>query len=159
MSDRDKGKRQKEQAPGRGAPRRSGLGDDQGTRIGTPDPGGREAKGPSSQTIGEGLEGSVLEDDSDGSDRQRRSTGSGAEAARSAHAFGSGQEDDEHGGEERTPEEENLPDAERPGSEPLRGTHRQHVSGYGGSADRPKQSSDQREPLDYEGSGGEKNEG
>lgn len=159
MPDRDKENRQKEQAPKEGAPRRSGFGDDQGTRIGTPDPDGREAKGPSSQTTGEGLEGSVLEGDTAKTDQQRRSTGAGAEAARSAHAFGSGKEGDEHDVEERSPEEENLPDADRPGSEPLRGTHRQHVSGYGGSGGRPKRSSDQREPLDYEGSGGEKDDG
>ncbi len=158
MSDRDKRKRQKEQEPKGGAPRRSGLGDDQGTRIGTPDPGGREATGPSSQTTGEGLEGSALEDDTAPTERPRRSTGTGAEAARSAHAFGSGTGDAD-GGEERSPEEENLHDADRPGSEPLRGTHRQHVSGYGGSGNRPKRSSDQREPLDYEGSGGEKSDG
>ncbi len=82
-----------------------------------------------------------------------KSTGAGAEAARGAHAFGSGQLASD--GAERTPQEENLPDQETPGSEPLRGTQRQHVSGYGGSGARPKDSTDAREPLDYEGSGGD----
>ncbi len=157
MVDREKGKRDKEQARGEDDGRRAGFGDDQGTRVGSPDPDGRKADVPSSPATGEGLEGSVLEDESD-DERQGRSTGAGTEAARGAHAFGSGETADAREPEEHSPEEENLPGADRPGSEPLRGTHRQHVSGYGGSGDRPKRSSDQRAPLDYEGSGGEEDD-
>ena len=39
------------------------------------------------------------------------------------------------------------------GSEPLHGRTREHQSGYGGAADRPKTSSDQREPLGDEEAG------
>jgi hypothetical protein len=149
MPNRDRDETQDDREPRGGQQRRSGFGDDQGTRVGSPDPG-KQAKGPSSDTTGEGLEGSVMEDekDSEGSG----STGAGAEAVRGIHAFGSGQKG---GQEERSPRDENLHDSDQPGSEPLKGTHRQHVSGYGSAGGKPRTSSDQREPLDYEGSGGE----
>ncbi len=70
-------------------------------------------------------------------------TESGAEAARGIHEDGSGNAR-EAGGvtKERDGTEGSA------GSEPLRGRKREHESGYGGAADRPKTSSDQREPLD-----------
>lgn len=151
MSNRDKDEKQDGTAPRGDQSRRSGLGDDQGTRVGSPDPG-RKAKGPSSDTTGEGLEGSVMEGE-EKTQRHSESTGAGAEAGRGLHAFGSGQKDAE---EEQSPRDENLHDADQSGSEPLRGTHRQHVSGYGSAGGKPRTSSDQRAPLDYEGSGGEK---
>ena len=61
-----------------GTPRRGGYGDDQGTRVGSPDPGSadgseREGRGPhtgpSTQPVKEGLEGAVLEDDEHARDR------------------------------------------------------------------------------------------
>jgi hypothetical protein len=108
---------------GRGEePVEGGYGDDQGTRVGRPSSPDRE---------------------SDSSPE----TGAGAESARGIHAQGSGEEID------RTAEESGAQDdgSARSGSEPLRGRQREHVSGYGGAADKPKTSSDQREPLDPEG--------
>jgi hypothetical protein len=101
-----------------------GYGDDQGTRVGSPTPSGRENEG----------------------NERERGTGAGAEGARGIHEQGSGDETGRAGG----PTGESG-DAERAGSEPLRGRQREHVSGYGGAGDRPKTSSDQREPLDPEG--------
>lgn len=101
-----------------------GYGDDQGTRVGTPSPSGREG---------------------DQNERER-GIGAGAEGARGMHEQGSGSETGPEGGLSAE-----SGDVERAGSEPLRGRQREHVSGYGGAADRPKTSSDQREPLDPEG--------
>lgn len=103
-------------------PGKDGYGDDQGTRVGRPSNPDR------------------------GSDSTPE-TGAGAESARGIHAQGSGEEVD------RTPEtaDDQGDGSARAGSEPLRGRQREHVSGYGGAADKPKTSSDQREPLDPEG--------
>ncbi|HJU87929.1 MAG TPA: hypothetical protein VJ672_00970 [Gemmatimonadaceae bacterium] len=107
--------------PGMKEPGGDGFGDDQGTRVGRPSRPNRES------------------DPNDNID-------AGAEGARGIHARGSGEEID------RGPETSNQADGTtRAGSEPLRGREREHVSGYGGAADRPKTSSDQREPLDPEG--------
>ena len=114
--------------PGKSEPGREGYGDDQGTRVGRPSQPNRESD-------------------------SNESTGAGAESARGINAHGSDRSSD-HGSEEidRGPETSNQADGSpRAGSEPLRGREREHVSGYGGAADRPKTSSDQREPLDPEG--------
>ena len=141
---------------------REGFGDDQGTRVGRPDPAARSASGrsggsgseghgPSSHTVKEGLEGAVFEEDEPSRDRgsrsasgsNRGSTGAGAEAAEGA----------EGAQRRRDPEERSSVDAgssstrggaDRRGSEPLADRDDQHVSGYGGSAGEPKRSSDQQ---------------
>jgi hypothetical protein len=46
-----------------GGARRGGFGDDQGTRIGSPSPSGREHTGPSSRPVNEGLEGAIFDED------------------------------------------------------------------------------------------------
>lgn len=130
--------------------------------------------GPSSQAVPEGLEGAILEEGGNeqgssqsgrGSGRQEgRSpgsgtrTGAGAEAAEGLHAFG---EQGDQTPSRSTPASGSTgtssspSDVERAGSEPLRGTSEQHVSGYGGGGRGPRNSSDTREPLNYEGSGGD----
>ncbi|HEU4628893.1 MAG TPA: hypothetical protein VFS08_04080 [Gemmatimonadaceae bacterium] len=135
---------------------REGFGDDQGTRVGRPDPaqGADQHTGPSTRPVKEGLEGAVLEGDEDAHGRGRvprsasssgrGSTGAGAEAA----------EGTEGAQQRRDPEERSSVDArssstrggvDRRGSEPLADRDATHVSGYGGSAGQPKHSSDQRE--------------
>lgn len=104
-----------------------GYGDDQGTRVGSPDQGvkgNREHRGPSTQPVSEGLEGSILNE----SKKEKGKLGAGSEASEGIHEAspqGGGQDD-------------------RAGSEPMRGSEHQHVSGYGGEGGKPKTSSDQR---------------
>jgi hypothetical protein len=159
-----------------GAPRRGGTGDD--TNAESTERGSKRhgRSGPSSQSVPEGLEGAVLEDDEPNrkrsggksTDRQERGstsgagkrTGAGAEAAEGVRAFGARQEgDDQRSRSTPAPDSAGTPgsasDVERAGSEPLHGTSEQHVSGYGGGGRGPRNSSDTREPLDYEGSGGD----
>jgi hypothetical protein len=132
-----------------GEPRRGGFGDDQGTRVGKPTPSGRDEDGhPSTRPVDEGLEGAIMDDNAQGGGRTAGApTEGGAEAARGIHEHGSGKAPRQAGGvsDDRAGTEGHA------GSEPLRGRTREHESGYGGSADRPKTSSDQREPLDPEG--------
>jgi hypothetical protein len=159
-------------------PRRGGTGDDT-SRESTDRGGERHARsGPSSQSVPEGLEGAVLEENErdqsqsgQGSGRQQgrtsgsaKPTGAGAEAAEGMHAFAAQQEGEGKGDDRRsrsTPANDSgnasgsPSDVERAGSEPLRGTSEQHVSGYGGGGRGPRNSSDTREPLDYDGSGGD----
>jgi hypothetical protein len=150
-------------------PRRGGTGDDTGGQSTERSTERRGRSGPSSQSVPEGLEGSVLEDDD--SDRNEQSgrapgsgtrTGAGAEAAEGVHAYSAreeGEGDDQRSRSTPAPDSSRTSgspsDVERAGSEPLRGTSEQHVSGYGGGGGGPKNSSDTREPLDYEGSGGD----
>ena len=125
---------------------RTGFGDDQGTRVGSPTPG-RERDGirePShlSESIGE----------EEGEREGSRSTGAGAEAAEGEHARGARNPEDRSALEDvdtgRSRPDEATTD--RAGSEPL-GREREHLSGYGGAGGAPKTSSDRREPLEPEG--------
>jgi hypothetical protein len=158
-----------------GAPRRGGTGEDTSQETTARGGESRGRAGPSSQSVPEGLEGAVLEDDepdrnqsgsgSPDAGRERGSgsgkrTGAGAEAAEGVHAFGAGQKgDDQRSRSTPAPDSagssDSPSDVERAGSEPLHGTSEQHVSGYGGGGRGPRNSSDTREPLDYEGSGGD----
>jgi hypothetical protein len=107
-------------------------GDDQGTRIGSPDVGG-----PSSRRT-----------DSTGA------TGAGAEAAEGIHSADGERDPGDRSALESQPtgradarsERETGAAQERTGSEPLVDRETEHRSGYGGSAGRPVSSSDQREP-------------
>lgn len=97
--------------------KREGLGDDQGTRVGKPEPG------------------------------RSGSLGAGAEASEGIHgANGAREPGDQSSLEGRTTGRENDGDSasDPAGSEPLsRST--EHRSGYGGSGGAPVSSSDQRE--------------
>jgi hypothetical protein len=121
---------------------REGYGDDQGTRVGSPDREGKQAggsegqRGPSTQPVSEGLEGSILnEKDAKG----RGKLGGGSEATEGIHGASS-----ERGEREKTSTTSADDEEERAGSEPMRGSEQQHVSGYGGEGGKPKKSSDQR---------------
>lgn len=109
-----------------------GLGDDQGTRVGSPDQGANAPRQHSDAPTG----------------RPNRQTGVGSEASEGMHNAqqgGSRPESDSTGlaGEEtgRSARE----GGNRAGSEPLPEDD-QHRSGYGGSGGRPVNSSDTREP-------------
>jgi hypothetical protein len=113
----------------RGTRPEDGYGDDQGTRVGSPD-----QSGSSSQA--------------DGGSRPERQTGSGSEASEGIHNARQEQgraEEDRTGltGKETGPGEREG--GERAGSEPLGAEGDQHRSGYGGAGGAPVRSSDQRE--------------
>ena len=182
MADRKKGQVPGDTASTRGgSPRRGASGDDTSHKSTQRGRERRGRSGPSSQSVPEGLEGAVLEaDERDQNQSGHRSepergraeakkgrapssgkrTGAGAEAAEGVHALGAQQEGDEQRSRS-TPATDSAntsgspSDMERAGSEPLHGTSEQHVSGYGGGGRGPRNSSDTREPLDYEGSGGD----
>jgi hypothetical protein len=109
-----------------------GLGDDQGTRVGTPDRGGSTPEQHSDAPTG----------------RPHRQTGAGSEASEGVH-------DAQQGGDRTEGDATGLSGQEtgrsareggkRSGSEPLP-EDEQHRSGYGGSGGRPVNSSDTREP-------------
>lgn len=149
----DRGERERGSSSTRGgAARRGGYGDDQGTRVGSPTPSGREDGQPSTHPVNEGLEGAIMDEDQDEGGRTAGApTESGAEAARGIHEQGSGGDTKDAGG---VTSDRGVDEGGRSGSEPIRGRTREHESGYGGSADKPKTSSDQREPLDPEGDAG-----
>ena len=95
-------------------PRRAdgGLGDDQGTRVGSPDAG---------------------------QPRESKSTGAGAEAAEGVHSMHGRDETERSGSAENR--EAQSGDATRAGSEPLQGGRQsEHESGYGGKGGQPRKS-------------------
>jgi hypothetical protein len=106
-----------------------GYGDDQGTRVGSPDQ-------------------SASSSQADGESRPQRQTGTGSEASEGIHNArheGGRDEEDRTGltGKETGP---GVRDGgSRAGSEPLAGGGEQHRSGYGGSGGKPVRSSDQRD--------------
>jgi hypothetical protein len=113
-------------------PDRNTHGDDQGTRVGSPDAGNASRRNDS-----------------------RGATGAGAEAAEAIHSADGGQEPGDRTGLESqptgradTPGRETAGKQERTGSEPLVDRETEHRSGYGGSAGHPVSSSDQREPTE-----------
>jgi hypothetical protein len=123
-----------------------GFGDDQGTRVGRPDPGGASAAPSTGTGSPDAEEGSILE----GEDSRRGmtasdrgSTGAGAEAAEGVH--GAKREPRERSSAERAHGEPGRGEgAGLSGSEPLRHRETEHKSGYGGDQGEPKKSSDQR---------------
>ena len=101
-------------------PDRNPHGDDQGTRIGSPNPGDASRRNDS-----------------------RGATGAGAEAAEGIHGAGSEREPSDRSSVEETP---TGSDDDRAGSEPLVDRETEHRSGYGGAGGQPVRSADQREP-------------
>ena len=109
-----------------------GLGDDQGTRVGSPDQSASAPREHSDASTG----------------RPNRQTGVGSEASEGMH-------DAQQGGDRAEGDATGLSGQEtgrgaregdeRAGSEPLPEDD-QHRSGYGGSGGRPVNSSDTREP-------------
>ena len=105
---------------------RLGLGDDQGTRVGRPDPArGTPAEGDQSRGAA-------------------RPSGMGGEAAEGIHDAGA---DDRSQGDTSGVAADHADEGSkgRAGSEPVE-RNEEHRSGYGGSGGRPVTSSDQREP-------------
>ena len=103
---------------------RVGLGDDQGTRVGRPDPSPTAAAEGDTTKTGSGP------------------SGMGSEASEGVHGAGGRSEADKSGVvADRTEGTKG-----RKGSEPLDGASNKHRSGYGGSGGKPVTSSDQREP-------------
>jgi hypothetical protein len=101
--------------------------------------------------VKEGLEGSILKG-AGGQDRARRSTGAGSEASEGIHGASSrrGETSRTSATNARTASRETSSGSgrgtsDRSGSEPMKGSEHQHVSGYGGAGGTPKSSSDQRE--------------
>jgi hypothetical protein len=99
------------------ADRSNPHGDDQGTRIGSPDPAQRR-------------------NDASGA------TGAGAEAAEGIHGAGSDRDPSDRSSVD---ESATGADDDRSGSEPLVDRQTEHRSGYGGAGGNPVRSSDQRE--------------
>jgi hypothetical protein len=149
MADREKKKRSRSGSSGRGKPAgREGLGDDQGTRVGSPDPdqsGTSGYPGPSTGPTDKGIEGSIMEDSSGRGDAGEGATGAGAEAAQGVHAASGGREQERAGINTTTTGQPQPGQPGWSGSEPLEGTSQPHTSGYGGEGGRPRTSSDQRE--------------
>jgi hypothetical protein len=111
-------------------------GDDQGTRVGSPDPGNASRRNESRGSTGAGAEAAEgihsADGDRDPSDKSAlESEPTGRADSDAARAKGSGRAT---GGNQ-----------EPSGSEPLTDRETEHRSGYGGSAGKPVSSSDQRE--------------
>jgi hypothetical protein len=104
-------------------------GDDQGTRIGSPDTGD-----PSSRS------------------QPSDATGAGAEAAEGIHSADGGRDPSDPSAIESQPTgrggspRDAATNQEPSGSEPLTDRETEQRSGYGGSAGKPVRSSDKREP-------------
>jgi hypothetical protein len=131
---------------------REGFGDDQGTRVGSPDPerGASKRARPGTQPVDRGIEGSILDTSSDSSDQDdaKGSMGAGAEAAAGLHgASRQSRPQARRTDVTNSATSTGQPQPGRPGSEPLEGTSQGHVSGYGGQGGEPRTSSDQREPT------------
>jgi hypothetical protein len=94
-------------------------GDDQGTRIGAPDPGDPSRR-----------------------DQSGGATGAGSEAAEGIHGVSSEREPSDRSSVEDRPTGSGD---DRAGSEPLVDRETEHRSGYGGAGGKPVRSSDQRE--------------
>jgi hypothetical protein len=119
-------------------PDRNPHGDDQGTRVGSPDSGDASRRNES-----------------------RGSTGAGAEAAEAIHSADGGRDPGDRTALEGQPTGRADSDSaraarsgvqtggnqERMGSEPLTDRETEHRSGYGGAAGEPVRSSDHREPT------------
>jgi len=108
----------------------SGLGDDQGTRVGAPDQSG----------------GAAHQHSDSSSQRPERQTGAGSEASEGMHNAQQGGSRSESDPTGLTGQETGRGDT-RAGSEPLAEDGDQHRSGYGGAGGNPVNSSDTREPT------------
>ena len=111
---------------------KGGLGDDQGTRVGSPDQSAKAPREHSDAPTG----------------RPHRQTGAGSEASEGMHDAQQGggrSEDDATGLSGQETGRSTREGDKRAGSEPLPEDD-QHRSGYGGAGGRPVNSSDNREP-------------
>ena len=109
-----------------------GLGDDQGTRVGSSDQGANAAPRQHSDTP---------------TGREHRQTGAGSEASEGMHNAQQGgdrPEGDSTGLSGQEAGRSGREGSKRAGSEPLP-EDEQHRSGYGGAGGRPVNSSDERE--------------
>ena len=109
-----------------------GLGDDQGTRVGSPDQGANAAPRQHSDAP---------------TGREHRQTGAGSEASEGMHNAQQGgdrPEGDSTGLAGQETGRSGREGSKRAGSEPLP-EDEQHRSGYGGAGGRPVNSSDERE--------------
>lgn len=108
---------------------KGGLGDEQGTRVGAPDPGHMRGAAHSDGPTG----------------RPERHLGAGSEPTEAVHSAKSGSRDesDETGLKAQSTGTSKTDD--RAGSEPLVDREHEHKSGYGGEGGAPKESSDLRE--------------
>ena len=77
-------------------------------------------------------------------DREKGSTGAGAEAAEGIHSTKGKRPEEPSAVEDAHGEPGRGEGAGLSGSEPLRHRETEHKSGYGGEKDKPKTSSDQR---------------
>ena len=124
-----------------------GFGDDQGTRVGHPDPGGSAAAPSTGTGVPVGEEGSILEGESSRrgmTDSDRKSTGAGAEAAEGLRSAKGRSPRESSGVEHAHGEPGRGEGAGLSGSEPLRHRETEHKSGYGGEKAEPKTSSEDR---------------
>jgi hypothetical protein len=115
----------------------SGLGDDQGTRVGAPDQTGGGA-------------GTARAHSESESPRPERQTGVGSEASEGMHDSqqGGGRDETDTTGLSGQDTGRSARDGgKRAGSEPLAEDGDQHRSGYGGAGGSPVNSSDTREPT------------
>ena len=112
---------------------KGGLGDDQGTRVGSPDQSAKAPREHSDAPTG----------------RPHRQTGAGSEASEGMHNAQQGGSRDESDPTGLTGQEtgrSTRDSGQRAGSEPLAEGGDQHRSGYGGAGGAPVNSSDTREP-------------
>jgi hypothetical protein len=107
---------------------REGFGDDQGTRVGSPDPGRPRAAEKGARVDA-------------GTDAP---TGAGAEAAEGIHGAQGRPDSARTGVSAPRGTDESPATSETSGSEPLRDREVTHQSGYGGEMGEAKKSSDQR---------------
>jgi hypothetical protein len=146
--DRDEGSRtsganrSRQQGAGRAD---EGFGDDQGTRVGRPDPERNEASPSTGTGTPSAVEGSILEGEESRrgmTANDRANTGAGAEGAEGIHSAKSGGEHERSGVERAHGEPGRGEGAGLSGSEPLRHRETEHKSGYGGEGAGPKESSE-----------------
>lgn len=124
-----------------------GFGDDQGTRVGSPDQGRANAAPSTGTGVPSGEEGSILEGESSRRgvpSSDRANTGAGAGAAEGLHSTKARSPEERSGVEHAHGEPGRGEGAGLSGSEPLRHRETEHKSGYGGEKGEPKTSSDQR---------------
>ena len=100
--------------------------------------------GPSSDTDSRGLEGSILEGDSDRKTSGSKATGAGAEAAEGVHATDGRSQHDKSALSNKATGREGSGERDRNASEPMDRT-KEHKGSYGGEGGAPRTSSDQRE--------------
>ena len=111
-------------------------GDDQGTRIGSPDPGDPSGRNQPSQATGAGSEAA------EGIHSAREERDPGDRSALESQQTGRG---DDESAKAESPRQEPSEGQDRSGSEPLVDRETQHRSGYGGAGGKPVTSSDQRQ--------------